>query len=57
MRIVRIGNKTRVTCTKDEIDNFNENCHLEIHIGLLKVLFNDITKIIAEMLPSLRSKK
>ena len=57
MRIVRIGNKIRVTCTKDEIENFNENGNIEIHIGLLKVLFIDIANIIQEMLPSLRSKK
>ncbi len=57
MRIVRIGNKIRVTCTKDEIENFNENGNLDIHIGLLKVLFIDIANIIQEMLPSLRSKK
>lgn len=57
MRIVRIGNKIRVTCTKDEIENFNENGNLEIHIGLLKVLFIDIANIIQDMLPSLRSKK
>jgi len=57
LRIVRIGNKIRVTCTKDEIENFNENGNLEIHIGLLKVLFIDIANIIQDMLPSLRSKK
>ena len=57
MRIVRIGNKIRVTCTKDEIENFNDHGNLEIHIGLLKVLFIDIANIIQEMLPSLRSKK
>jgi len=57
LRIVRIGNKIRVTCTKDEIENFNENGNLDIHIGLLKVLFIDIANIIQEMLPSLRSKK
>ena len=46
-----------MTCTKDEIENFNEHGNLEIHIGLLKVLFIDIANIIQEMLPSLRSKK
>ncbi len=57
MRIVRIGNKIRVTCTKDEIENFNENGNIEIHIGLLKVLFIDIANIIQEMLPSLKKDK
>lgn len=57
MRIVRIGNKIRITYTNEEVENINEYGNLEIHIGLLKVLFIDIANIIQEMLPTLRSKK
>jgi hypothetical protein len=57
MRIVRIGNRIRITYTKSEIEDINQYGYLEVSIGLLKVIFIDIANIIQEMLPSLKKEK
>tara|TARA_R110002020_G_scaffold460326_2_gene678807 strand:- start:1734 stop:1910 length:177 start_codon:yes stop_codon:yes gene_type:complete len=57
MRIVRIGNKIRITYTNQEVENINEYGNLEVSLGLLKIMFIDIANIIQEMLPSLKKDK
>lgn len=57
MRIVRIGNQIRLTMTNQERDEINERNAIDMGIGHLRVLFEDIAKIIAEMLPSIKKRK
>jgi len=57
MRIIRIGNKIRLTMTNEEKELITERNSLDVDIGLLRVLFDDISKIIIEMLPSIKIRK
>jgi hypothetical protein len=57
MRIIRIGNKIRLTMTNEEKELITERNSLDVDIGLLRVLFDDISKIIVEMLPSIKIRK
>jgi hypothetical protein len=57
MRIIRIGNKIRLTMTNEEKELITERNSLDVDIGLLRVLFDDISKIIVEMLPSIKIKR
>jgi len=57
MRIVRIGNKIRLTMTNEELSEVTERNSIDMHIGHLRILFDDASKIIVEMLPSIRKKK
>ena len=57
MRIIRIGNKIRLTMTNEEKEAITERNSLDVDIGLLRVLFDDISKIIIEMLPSIKIRK
>jgi len=57
MRIIRIGNKIRLTMTNEEKEAITERNSLDVDIGLLRVLFDDISKIIVEMLPSIKIRK
>jgi len=57
MRIIRIGNKIRLTMTNEEKELITERNSLDVDIGLLRVLFDDISKIIVEMLPNIKIKR
>ena len=57
MRIIRIGNKIRLTMTNEEKELITERNSLDVDIGLLRVLFDDISKIIVEMLPNIKIRK
>ena len=57
MRIIRIGNKIRLTMTNEEKELITERNSLDVDIGLLRVLFDDISKIIVQMLPNIKIKR
>jgi len=57
MRVIRIGNKIRLTMTNEEKELITERNSLDVDIGLLRVLFDDISKIIVEMLPNIKIKR
>ena len=54
MRIIKVGNQIRVTMTNEEKAEITERNSLDIHIGYLNVLQQDISKIISELLPKVR---
>lgn len=57
MRLVRIGNQFRFTFTNEEKAQIKDNNSLDMHIGHLRILFDDLSKIIVDMLPSIKRKK
>lgn len=54
MRIIKVGNQIRVTMTNEEKAEITDRNSLDIHIGYLNVLQQDISKIISELLPKVR---
>ena len=57
LRIVRVGNQIRFTFTNEELSEVKNNNSLDVSIGLLRVLFVDITNIISNMMPKLKKGK
>jgi hypothetical protein len=43
--------------TNEELSEVTERNSIDMHIGHLRILFDDASKIIVEMLPSIRKKK
>jgi hypothetical protein len=54
MRIVKVGNQIRLTMTNEELAEVTERNSLDIHIGYLNVLQQDISKILTELLPKVK---
>lgn len=57
MRIVRVVNKIRITMTNEEKQAITERNSLDVDIGLLKVLFEDISKVVVDELKNTQIKK
>lgn len=57
MRIVKVVNKIRLTMTNEEKQAITERNSLDVDIGLLKVLFDDISKLVVEELKEIQVRK
>lgn len=57
MRIVRVVNKLRITMTNEEKQAITERNSLDIDIGLLRVLFDDISKLVVNELSNIQKEK
>ena len=56
MRIVKVGKEIRLTMTNEEKAEITERNSLELHIGYLNVLQQDISKVLTELLPKVKKK-
>ena len=56
MRIVKVGKEIRLTMTNEEKYEITERNSLDLHIGYLNVLQQDISKILTELLPKVKKK-
>jgi|TARA_E500000318_G_C3477663_1_gene179150 hypothetical protein len=56
MRIVKIGKEIRLTMTNEEKAEITERNSLDLHIGYLNVLQQDISKVLTELLPKVKKK-
>ena len=56
MRIVKVGKEIRLTMTNEEKEEITERNSLDMHIGYLNVLQQDISKILTELLPKVKKK-
>jgi hypothetical protein len=54
MRIVKVGNQIRLTMTNEELAEVTERNSIDMHIGHLNVLQQDISKVITELLPKVK---
>jgi|TARA_B100001939_G_C16877532_1_gene589332 hypothetical protein len=57
MRIIKVGNEIRLTMTNEEKQEITERNSIDMHIGHLNVLFEDISKVITEVLPKIKKRK
>ena len=57
MRIIKVGNEIRLTMTNEEKQEITERNSIDMHIGHLNVLFDDISKVITEVLPKIKKRK
>lgn len=57
MRIVRVVNKLRITMTNEEKEAITKSNSLDIDIGLLRVLFDDISKLVVNELSNIQKEK
>ena len=56
MRIIKVGKEIRLTMTNEEKNEITERNSLDMHIGYLNVLQQDISKILTELLPKVKKK-
>nr|BAR20571.1 hypothetical protein [uncultured Mediterranean phage uvMED] len=56
MRIIKVGKEIRLTMTNEEKDEITERNSIDMHIGYLNVLQQDISKILTELLPKVKKK-
>ncbi len=56
MRIIKVGKEIRLTMTNEEKEEITERNSLDMHIGYLNVLQQDISKILTELLPKVKKK-
>jgi len=56
MRIVKVGKEIRLTMTNEEKAEIKERNSLDLHIGYLNVLQQDISKVLTELLPKVKKK-
>ena len=56
MRIEKIGKEIRLTMTNEEKAEITERNSLDLHIGYLNVLQQDISKVLTELLPKVKKK-
>tara|TARA_A100001015_G_C14676533_1_gene588998 strand:- start:507 stop:689 length:183 start_codon:yes stop_codon:yes gene_type:complete len=56
MRIVKVGKEIRLTMTNEEKAEITERNSLDLHIGYLNVLQQDISKVLTELLPKVKKK-
>jgi len=54
MRIVKVGNQIRLTMTNEELTEVTERNSLDLHIGYLNVLQQDLSKVMTELLPKVK---
>jgi hypothetical protein len=54
MRIIKVGNQIRLTMTNEELAEVNERNSIDMHIGHLNVLQQDVSKILTELLPKVK---
>jgi hypothetical protein len=54
MRIVKVGNQIRITMTNEEKAEITERNSLDIHIGHLNVLQQDMSRVMTELLPKVK---
>lgn len=54
MRIIKVGNQIRLTLTNEELAEFTERNSLDLHIGYLNVLQQDLSKVLTELLPKVK---
>jgi len=54
MRIVKVGNQIRLTMTNEELAEVTERNSIDLHIGYLNVLQQDISKVMTELLPKVK---
>jgi len=57
MRIIKVGNQIRLTVTNEELAEFTERNSLDLHIGYLNVLQQDLSKVLTELLPKVKKVK
>lgn len=57
MRIIKVGKEIRLTMTNEELAEITERNSLDLHIGYLNVLQQDISKILTELLPKVKKKR
>lgn len=57
MRIIKVGKEIRLTMTNEEKEEITERNSLDLHIGYLNVLQQDISKILTELLPKVKKKR
>ena len=57
MRIIKVGNQIRLTVTNEELAEFTERNSLDLHIGYLNVLQQDLSKVLTELLPKIKKVK
>lgn len=57
MRVVKVAKKIRLTFTNEELEQITERNSLDIDMGYLRILFDDISKIIVEILPTIKQRK
>jgi hypothetical protein len=56
MRIIKVGKEIRLTMTNEEKDEITERNSIDMHIGYLNVIQQDISKILTELLPKVKKK-
>ena len=56
MRIIKVGKEIRLTMTNEEKEEITERNSLDMHIGYLNVLQQDISKVLTELLPKVKKK-
>jgi len=54
MRIIKVGNQIRLTMTNEELAEITERNSLDLHIGYLNVLQQDLSKVMTELLPKVK---
>jgi len=54
MRIIKVGNQIRITMTNEEKAEITERNSLDIHVGHLNVLQQDMSKVMTELLPKVK---
>jgi len=54
MRIIKVGNQIRLTMTNEELAEVNERNSIDMHIGHLNVLQQDVSKVLTELLPKVK---
>lgn len=57
MRIIKVGNQIRLTMTNEELAEVTERNSIDMHIGHLNVLQQDLSKVLTELLPKVKKKK
>lgn len=57
MRIIKVGKEIRLTMTNEELAEVTERNSIDLHIGYLNVLQQDISKILTELLPKVKKKR
>ena len=54
MRIVKVGNQIRLTMTNEELAEVTERNSIDMHIGHLNILQQDVSKVLTELLPKVK---
>lgn len=57
MRIIKVGNEIRLTMTNEEKEEITERNSIDMHIGHLNILQQDISAILTQLLPSIKKKR